>query len=98
MMMDYQLENQNLSLNEKNKKLFSDFFQVKKQEDAEGNTDTFKVYNEFMQEKEGLIEIINQLIDFGLFKCGKINENKNLLIKDIEQAINYKNRIIMIVK
>jgi hypothetical protein len=99
--MDYQLENQNLSLNEKNKKLFSDIAQVTcKLEDVEGAIDTFKVYSDFMQEKEGLIQITDQLIEFGLIKCGannlEISLNKNL-IKDITEAINYKNRVIMIV-
>jgi hypothetical protein len=91
--MDYQLENQNLSLNERNKKFFSDF-SCDKQEITETEVDdTFKKYSGFMLEKEGLIQILNDLIEFAKAKC----VSKTTGLKNILDAIDYKNRVIMIV-
>lgn len=97
-MIDYHLENRNLNLNEKNKKLFSDLSTKTKDNanDEETNHDTFKMYSDFMQEKEGLIEITNEVIAFCVGQTNKIDfSTKN--INNINAMLNYKNRIIMIV-
>jgi hypothetical protein len=93
--MDYKLDNINLNLNEKNKKLFTEFNKTDKSEQEDG-VDTFKMYTEFLQEKDGLIEIINELVQHSL---NYIRENKqvNPKIKNLDQALNYKNKVIMIV-
>ena len=97
-MIDYHLENKNLNLNEKNKKLFSDLsLKVKVNTyEEESNVDTFKMYSDFMQEKDGLIEIVNEVINYCTGVTNKINySTKN--ISNIANLINYKNRVIMIV-
>jgi hypothetical protein len=94
--MDYQLENKNLSLNEKNKQFFSDI-EIKCPENPEQIEDTFKMYSQFMQEKDGLLKIINELIDYGKSKFQNPTVTSQP-IKDILSAIDYKNRVIMIVR
>ncbi len=97
--MDYLLENKNLNLNEKNKKDFSDLskaLQSNVEEDYETNVDTFKLYEEFMKEKDAILEISNELCDFTLgLESSENFSTKN--IKSMENLINFKNRIIMIV-
>ena len=97
--MDYLLENTNLDLNEKNKKYFSELSkntQPNLDEDGENNIDTFKLYEDFMKEKEGILELSNELCDYtiGLEKSSDFS-TKN--IKNLGDLINVKNRIIMIV-
>lgn len=97
-MIDYHLENKNLNLNEKNKKLFSDLSLKTKEnaQDEESNVDTFKMYTDFMQEKDGLIEITSEVINY----CVGITKIINYSTKNIcnlNHLLNYKNRIIMIV-
>ena len=97
-MIDYHLENKNLNLNEKNKKLFSDLSIKQKDniENEETNLDTFKMYNDFMNEKEGLIEITNEVINYCVGVTKQIDfSSKN--INNLNSLLNYKNRIIMIV-
>lgn len=98
--MDFKQENINLGMNEKNKKLFQDMKITDKNQTGEETKEvnSFKLYNEFVKEKSGIIEIVKEICEFGLFTCGK-NTNKNSKnIKDISELINYKNRIIMLVK
>ena len=97
--MDYLLENKNLDLHEKTKKMFTDLSkqtQANTDEDTEKNVDTFKLYEDFMKEKEGILEISNELCEYtlGLDKSPQFT-TKNL--QSIEDLINFKNRIIMIV-
>jgi hypothetical protein len=97
-MIDYHLENKNLNLNEKNKKLFSDLSMKAKDQggEEESNLDTFKMYSDFMQEKDGLVEITNEVINYCVGQINKIDfSTKN--INNLTSLLNYKNRIIMIV-
>ncbi len=103
--MDFKLDNTNLGLNEKNKKLLQDLMmtQDKKltqtQEEENCNVDTFKMYNDFLTEKQAIIEIINEICEFSVISCGKAinNEIKIKNIKKISGLIDFKNRVIMIV-
>ena len=97
-MIDYHLENKNLNLIEKNKKLFSDLSLKSKENliDEESNLDTFKMYNDFMQEKDGLIEITNEVVSYCVVMTQQMDfSTKN--IKNMTNLLNYKNRVIMIV-
>lgn len=97
-MIDYHLENKNLNLNEKNKKLFSDLSLKQKEntDNEENNLDTFKMYSDFMQEKEGLIEITFEVINYCVGLTNQIDfSTKN--INSLNSLLNYKNRMIMIV-
>lgn len=96
--MDYKLDNENLDLNEKNKKLFSEIAKSDVIDQTDENIDTFKMYNDFMEEKEGLIDVINEMVNFSLLLTGQmefLHPFKN--ISSINDLINFKNRIIMIV-
>jgi hypothetical protein len=100
--MDFKQENINLGMNEKNKKLFQDMKLSDNNQNQKGNGDdykevnSFKLYNEFIKEKSGIIKIVKQLCEFSLFICGKSTYyTKN--IKDFNEFMNFKNRIIMIV-
>lgn len=97
-MIDYHLENKNLNLNEKNKKLFSDLSLKHKEnhDNEESNLDTFKMYNDFMQEKDGLIEITYEVINYCL-GLTKQTDSSTKNINSLNSLLNYKNRMIMIV-
>ena len=101
--MDFKLDNLNLGLNEKNKKLFYDMVeanQINPNTDEENkNIDTFKMYNDFLLEKQAIIEIISEICDYSLHLCGKKIDNSKTLknINKISDLINFKNRVIMIV-
>jgi len=102
--MDFKLDNTNLGLNEKNKKMLQDMINQEKkkipnQEDENLNIDTFKMYNDFLTEKQAIIEIINEICDYSFFCCGKdkFDFSKIKNIKKISDLINFKNRVIMIV-
>lgn len=107
--MDFKLDNMNLGLNEKNKKLFHDMInqdkpnindQTSKTGDEEAlNSDTFKKYNDFITEKQAIIEIINEICEFSLLTCEKADKDKIKIknIFNISDLINFKNRVIMIV-
>jgi hypothetical protein len=95
--MDYHLDNENLNLNERNKKLFTDLtkdYQIP--ENLSENVDTFKMYSDFMKEKDGLIEVINKIVNFGLNLCDASLSSEIMKLNKI--VINYKNRIIMILE
>ena len=97
--MDYLLENKNLDLNEKNKKYFSELTkntQPSIDDDSEKNIDTFKLYENFMKEKEGILDLSSELCEYtlGLYQDSNFT-TKN--VKSIADLINIKNRIIMIV-
>lgn len=102
--MDFKLDNTNLGLNEKNKKLLQDMMNQDKkttqnQEEEDLNVDTFKMYNDFLTEKQAIIEIINEICDYSVVSCGKaINDDSKIKnFKKISDLINFKNRVIMIV-
>jgi hypothetical protein len=103
--MDFKLDNTNLGLNEKNKKLLQDMISHdkksnKNQEEDNINVDTFKMYNDFLTEKQAIIEIINEICEYSVVCSGKVgnDETKIKNIKKISNLINFKNRVIMIVK
>lgn len=102
--MDFKLDNTNLGLNEKNKKLLQDMMNQDKninqiKQDENLNVDTFKMFNDFLTEKQAIIEIINEICEYSMISCGKTisDETKNKNIQKISDLINFKNRVIMIV-
>jgi tubulin-specific chaperone D len=112
--MDYLLENQNLGLLEKNKKIFTDLSKDNNESgnplESESNKDTFKMYTDFMTEKQGLLEIIDEMVKFSTNQLSvyqskadnKISTPENLTvlksIKNQSDFINFKNRVIMILE
>jgi hypothetical protein len=65
-------------------------------EETEDNVDTFKLYEEFIKEKDGIIRISEEICNFTI----EYKNNPNFStasIKSMDDMINYKNRIIMIV-
>jgi hypothetical protein len=103
--MDFKLDNTNLGLNEKNKKLLQGMMVIKDQKSSKTqdedncNIDTFKMYCDFLTEKQAIIEIINEICEFSNICCGKLhlNEIKIININKITDLVNFKNRVIMIV-
>jgi hypothetical protein len=99
--MDYKLDNENLGLLEKNKKLFADFSKDKADPnfDEPQDKDTFKMYENFMKEKESIIEVVNELVNFACGLCGVVSSQPVTgKINKLEEMINFKNRIIMILE
>ena len=106
--MDYQLDNVNLSLNEKNKRNFAGLYISNKNEDTEELNkkaiNTFQVYSSFIKEKDGLLSVVNNIKQYSLIECNSvINLNtKNLAadssqIKSLDELLDYKNKTIMII-
>jgi len=99
--MDFKLDNENLGLLEKNKKLFVDFSKDKTDPnfDDPQDKDTFKMYEDFMKEKDSIIEVINELVKFSCGLC-RIDGSQQVTgkINKLEEMINFKNRIIMILE
>lgn len=102
--MDFKLDNTNLGLNEKNKKLLQDMVGKDQktshnQEEENMNIDTFKMYSDFLTEKQAIIEIINEICEYSVVCCGKLQmtEIKIKNINKISDLIDFKNRVIMIV-
>jgi hypothetical protein len=99
--MEWVLENEYLSMNEKNKKLFAggefaDKVVDPNQDIINENVDTFKMYSDFMKEKQALIDVINEIHHFCSFICGREDGKILTKILKIHDLINYRNRITMI--
>lgn len=111
--MDYQLDNVNLSLNEKNKMLLTDLKASEKfnennfmitasfDDDSEvaKGISTFQIYSSFIQEKEALLKITKEICLFSEDQSLKIQNgasSTNQYVTKIEELIEFKNRIIMI--
>mmetsp|Transcript_4013 Transcript_4013/g.4126 ORF Transcript_4013/g.4126 Transcript_4013/m.4126 type:complete len:1336 (+) Transcript_4013:1-4008(+) len=95
--MDFKLDNINLSLNEKNKKLFEDLKTRPANQDNLTNLveaqdpgiyDSFQMFTNFIKEKEGLIKIINELESFSLSESSLI-----LTPDDVNKSV-YSNTLV----
>ena len=77
--MDYYLENAHMGMLEKNKEYFvglageKNTNETDKNEHLEMNADTYKMFDSFMKEKEGILKIINEI------KKMKIQQLKHLI-------------------
>ena len=96
--MDYYLENAHMGMLEKNKEYFVGLGGEKntnendKNEHLEMNADTYKMFDSFMKEKEGILKIINEICQFVL----NPEKNENITIKTFDKLKEDKNRTIML--
>lgn len=110
--MDFKLDNINLSLNEKNKKLFDDLNDKKKDgtadifDESNEKYDSFLMYKNFIEEKDVLLQTFSEFEIFALSEASIILTPDNLnttvklnkIVKTKEDLFNFKNRVIMLLE
>ena len=96
--MDYYLENEHMGMLEKNKEFFTqiglmDKKEIEKNEESvELGANSYKMYENFLKEKDGILKIIKEMCAYVINP-----ENKdNLIIKSNKIFIESRNRTIMI--
>ena len=95
--MDYYLENEHMGMLEKNKEFFaqlglSEKKEEEKKESVELGANSYKMYEIFIKEKDGILKIIKEM-------CGYVlnsNIKENTIITSNKSFIELRNRIIMI--
>ena len=95
--MDYYLENEHMGMLEKNKEFFaqlglSDKKEEENKESVELGANSYKMYENFIKEKDGILKIIKEM-------CGYVlnsNNKDNTIITSNKLFIESRNRIIMI--
>ena len=96
--MDYYLENEHMGMLEKNREFFKQLAsgveknEGKNDEEEIHDIDTFKVYESFLKEKDGIIKVIEEMCAYSLNQ----NNEKNTVVKDENSLRETRNRLIMI--
>ena len=96
--MDYYLENEHMGMQEKNKEFFTQIGLTEKnekeknEESVELGANSYKMYESFLKEKDGIIKIIKEMCSYVL----NPEKNDNTIITSNKMLIESRNRTIMI--
>ena len=96
--MDYYLENEHMGMLEKNKEFFTQLGLAdkketeKNEESVELGANSYKMYENFIKEKDGIIKIIKEMCAYVL----NPEKNENTVIVSEKIFIESRNRTIMI--
>jgi hypothetical protein len=97
-MEDYYLENEHMGMLEKNKEFFTQLGLMdkkeneKNEESIELGVNSYKMYENFLKEKDGIIKVIKEMCAYVLNK----DKNENTIITSDKIFIESRNRTIMI--
>ena len=97
-MEDYYLENEHMGMLEKNKEFFTQLGLVdkkdneKNEESIELGVNSYKMYENFLKEKDGIIKVIKEMCTYVL----NSEKNENTIITSNKIFIESRNRTIMI--
>ena len=96
--MDYYLENEHMGMLEKNKEFFTQLGLAdkketeKNEESVEIGANSYKMYENFIKEKDGIIKVIKEMCVYVL----NTEKNENTIITSEKIFIESRNRTIMI--
>ena len=96
--MDYYLENEHMGMLEKNKEFFTQIGlsekneKEKNEESVELGANSYKMYESFLKEKDGIIKIIKEMCSYVLNQ----EKSDNKIITSNKMFIESRNRTIMI--